>query len=158
LLARSQGQMCTREPSSAASFSSRSVWRPEMATLAPCLCSARAMLPPMPPVAPVMSAVLSVSSNMPVPYRLSPIAPTLLREGRHRWLDVLGRADRACVEGGHNALGKLSQHLPRANLIDVRNPVGGHPRHAFAPAHGPRHLLHEPLPDFRGIPDRCRQH
>src|SRR5262249_3671359 len=153
---RSQGQTCTREPSSAASFSSRSVWRPEMATLAPCLCRARAMPPPMPPVAPVTSAVLSVSSNMLVPYRPA-LVRQASREPRPHGVDVLRRANRACAEGRHDALGQSSQHLSRTNLIDVANAVGGHPRHAFAPAHGPRHLLHQALADFPRILDRCRQ-
>ena len=37
---------------------------PDSATVAPCACSARAIAPPMPPVAPVTSAVLPVRSNM----------------------------------------------------------------------------------------------
>ena len=37
---------------------------PESATVAPCACSARAISPPMPPLAPVTSAVLPVRSNI----------------------------------------------------------------------------------------------
>jgi hypothetical protein len=37
---------------------------PEIATVAPCACSARAMAPPMDPLAPVTSAVLPFKSNI----------------------------------------------------------------------------------------------
>ena len=40
---------------------------PDNATIAPCWCSARAIAPPMPPVAPVTRAVLPDRSNMGVP-------------------------------------------------------------------------------------------
>src|SRR5262245_58554159 len=133
LLPRSQGTMCVREPSSAASFSSLSVCRPEMATVAPCLWSARAMPPPMPPVTPVTSAVLSLSSNM----------GTSLRERRQRRLDILRRTHRGCLEARRDALGEPRQHLARADLVDGGDAVGGHARHALAPAHGAGDLLDE---------------
>ena len=66
LLARSQGVTTTRSPSSTFNASSLSVCRPEIATVAPWACNLRAIAPPMPPVAPVTSAVLPVRSNITV--------------------------------------------------------------------------------------------
>src|SRR5262249_37615883 len=125
---RSQEKTWARPPSSEASASSLAPSRPEMATVAPCPCSARAMLPPMPPLAPVTSAVLSLSSNIAVSWS----APTFYarlpsgllrvaqRPGRSR--DLLGRADRGGAERGHDAPGKPGQHLAGAELVDVRDP------------------------------------
>jgi hypothetical protein len=47
-----------------ASVSSTSRRVPEIATVAPCVCKACAIALPMPPVAPVTSAVLPVRSNI----------------------------------------------------------------------------------------------
>src|SRR5581483_542761 len=145
LSARSQGQTCTREPSSAASFSSLSTWRPETATVAPCLCSARAIPPPMPPVAPVTSAVLSVSSN--ICWR------PLLHERGQSGFDDLHGAHRDCAERRGDALGEPGQHLARADLVELGDAVGGHAHDALAPAHGARHLLDEAPSDLRRIGD-----
>ncbi len=51
-------------PSAAATASSASLRVPEIATVAPCACSARAIAPPIAPLAPVTSAVLPFKSNI----------------------------------------------------------------------------------------------
>jgi hypothetical protein len=53
----------------AANESSTSRRVPDIATVAPCPCNACAIAPPMPPVAPVTSAVLPVKSNINVSFR-----------------------------------------------------------------------------------------
>ena len=65
------GRRCARSPSSAASASSASRRVPDSATAAPWACSARAIAAPMPPEAPVTSAALPSSRNMPLPQRSS---------------------------------------------------------------------------------------
>ncbi len=62
--ARLHGSTWVRSLSSPASASSASRRVPDSATVAPWPCNARAMAPPMPPVAPVTSAVLPVRSNI----------------------------------------------------------------------------------------------
>ncbi len=62
------GSTWARSPSSVASAASASARVPDRATAAPCACSARAMAPPSPPVAPVTRAFLPVRSNMRVTY------------------------------------------------------------------------------------------
>jgi hypothetical protein len=66
----SQAITWTRPPSCPASASSISPRRPEIATTAPLACIARAIAAPIPPVAPLTSAVLSVRSNMMFSSRL----------------------------------------------------------------------------------------
>jgi DNA-binding transcriptional LysR family regulator len=62
--ARLHGSTCVRSPSSPASASSISRRVPDSATVAPWPCKARAIAPPMPPVAPVTSALLPLRSNI----------------------------------------------------------------------------------------------
>ena len=104
----------------------------------------------MPPVAPVTSAVLSVEFE----HELSPNFVA----ARQRGLDVLRRADGGGIERRHDALGEAGQHLAGADLVDVGDAVGGHARHALAPAHRAGHLLDEALLDLGGIGDRRGQH
>src|SRR5262245_43137049 len=116
--------------------------------MAPCLCSIRAMPPPMPPVAPVTSAVLSVSSNMTL----------LLGKRGQRGVDIMRRADRGCGERTRYPLGEAGQHLARADLVDGRYAVRGHAHDALAPAHRAGDLIDEPAPDLGWVADGRRQH
>ena len=58
---RDEARDCRVRPSGASSASARV---PDRTTVAPCACSAFAIAPPMPPEAPVTSAVLPVRSNI----------------------------------------------------------------------------------------------
>src|SRR5262245_13138957 len=83
LSARSHGSTAA-PPSSEASASSTSRRVPDTATLAPWACSARAIAPPMPPVAPVTSAFLPVRLNMEGTYPVFRSFIKRFRDGLHR--------------------------------------------------------------------------
>ena len=68
------------------------------------------MAPPMPPVAPVTSAVLPERLNMEIP---------LAVESSQRGVDVGRRADARRVERCVDALGEAGEHLAGADLVDV---------------------------------------
>ena len=128
---------------------------PDSATVAPCACSARAMAPPMPPVAPVTSAVCAGQSNMMAtpPSKAAQVASRL--EG----LDVGGRADGdAASRLRRDALGQAGQHLAGAeSRQNGRRRLRAMKPHAFAPAHRAGHLLDQQLADLVGVGDRRRQ-
>ena len=101
----------------------RSTFVPESATVAPCACRARAMAPPIAPLAPVTSARLPVSSNIAFPvHRQASVA-----SGR----DIVGRADRHRLGAVDNALGETGQYLARADLDKWIDAVARPPFHSI---------------------------
>src|SRR5262249_46242792 len=142
LSARSQASTWTRPESSPASVSSASRRVPESATVAPCAWSARAIAPPMPPLAPVMSAHLPVRSNITI---------LLSRARRLERRDILRRADRHARRALGDALDEPSKHLAGADLVERRHAGLRHERDALAPAHGAGHLRDQAAHDLGGI-------
>src|ERR1700733_13315719 len=152
---RLQGSTWTRSPSWAASVSNASRRVPEMATVAPCRCSACAIAPPMPPLAPVTSAVLPVRSNI----ILSPNSGCPHRGERvFRRTDIAGPANRNADGALGDTLDQSAQHLAGSDFEKPYDPMMGHISHRFAPAHGARDLLDQPSADLGGFGDRRSQY
>ncbi|CAH2409574.1 hypothetical protein MES5069_90080 [Mesorhizobium escarrei] len=110
-LARFAGNSLTRSPSSAASVSSFSTRVPCRPTTAPCACSTLAIASPMPPDAPVTSALRPVNSNMS-------LILFQIRTGRRTWLPVAIVAVAYCY---HQNDEPLVLHIADNSLIP--NPV-----------------------------------
>src|SRR4051812_12287267 len=149
LSARSQVSTWTRPASSPASVSSASRRVPEIATFAPCACSARAIAPPMPPLAPVTSALLPVRSNI----ILLPSCPCHLEGG-----DILRSTDGHTGRTFRYALDEPGEHFAGSNLVEGRYARLRHERYALAPAHGAGYLRNQAVHDLGGIRGRPRQH
>src|SRR5882724_3975219 len=145
---RLQGSTWTRSPNFEASVSSTSRRVPEIATVAPCACKASAIAPPMPPVAPVTSAVLPVKSNINFS----------LRQRALRGGDISGAADRNADRPVGNALDQPAQHLAGADLKKPRDAAACHVSDRLAPTNRPRHLLNQTAANLVGIGDRGGQH
>src|SRR5215471_8975733 len=105
--------------SAAASCSSASCLVPDTATVAPRPCNARAIAPPMPPVAPVTSAVLPLRSNIK-PSRVS--SATCGFERRN----VFGRADGNAIGAIRDALDEGAQDFAGADLVECLHIVCRH--------------------------------
>src|SRR5689334_11528544 len=133
---RLQGKTWARSPSFAAIPSSTSRRVPEIATVAPCLCSASAMAPPMPPVAPVTSAVLPLKSNINFSSRRLRGCQSFLCRG-----DVAGSAHGNTDGAVGDALDQAAENLAGADLEKARHALGGHIGHRLAPAYCSCHLF-----------------
>src|SRR5579864_9498112 len=101
-------------------------------TFAPAPYSVRAIAPPIPPEAPVTSALFPLRSN---------IAHSSNRFQKN--LNFGRRPDRTHGEVAIDALGKTAQDASRADLGQRIDAVFLHRQNAFAPTHQPRHLLDE---------------
>src|SRR3546814_20234552 len=112
---RLQVSTCARSPSSPASAVSASARVPLSTTVAPWPCRRRAMAPPIPPDAPVISAVFPVKSNIKASPRRWNLNLALLERGQHG-LDFLRR------------LGPLRGQRPPAAPV-----AAGHPLAAAQP-------------------------
>src|ERR1700736_6357858 len=122
---RLQGSTRTLSPSLPASVSSTSRRVPEIATVAPWECGAVAFAPPMPPVAPVTSAVLPVRSNIIV----SPGSSRLCGGERcFRGSQIVWAADRNPDRAVGDALDQPAQHLAGADFEKPRDAVACHIR------------------------------
>src|SRR5262249_5893521 len=150
LSARSQGSSWTRRPSSPANIAKASRRVPEIATVAPCWCSARAIAPPMPPLAPVTSAHLPVRSNVALSF--ASVARRLERAPPPR-----GGA-RPAVGCGGDALDQRAQPLAGAALVEGGTPPPRHERDRLAPTHVTRDLVDQPAHDQRRLGGRLGQH
>src|SRR5262249_13794591 len=117
---------------------------PEIVTVAPLAWSVRVMAPPMPPVAPVTSAVLPVRSNTILPSN---------RQRRAEGMDILRCPDRGGGGGARDALDETAQHLASADLVKPRHALPHHIADAFAPAHHAGDLLDQTTGDLRRIRD-----
>src|SRR6266581_6590886 len=115
-----------RLASSPASASSASRRVPEIATVAPWAWSARAIAPPMPPLAPVTSAPLPVKSNIIA----LPSCARRLEGG-----NILRRADGHTARAFRDTLDQPREHLAGSDLVECRHARLRHERDAFAPAH-----------------------
>src|SRR3954467_15658237 len=125
---RLQGSTWTRSPSLEAKPSSTSRRVPEIATVAPCPCKACAIALPMPPVAPVTSAVLPVKSNIEnLLFGKLTCSASLLRSllGSRQCVlgggNVAGPADRNAHCAVGDALDQPAQHLASADLEKSRD-------------------------------------
>src|SRR5579863_10163975 len=151
--ARSQASTCTRSFNSAASVSSAAARVPEMATVAPWRCKARAIAPPMPPVAPVTNAVLPLRSNIWIQ-----LCCGRKPNSRKRFIGVdfdrNGNAGSRC--GIDDSPQKSGEDFARAQFNEERDALRGHELHALAPPHRARHLRNKELADLSRIGDRRR--
>src|SRR5262245_5464867 len=140
--ARLQRTTCTRPLSLPASESSISIRVPEIVTVAPFAWSARAIAPPMPPVAPVTSAVLPGSANIRRPSR---------RPRCTKRTDIFPSPDRRRRRPGGNALHETAQHFAGADLVESGHTLLRHEGDALAPPHHAGDLLDQTLPDLGRI-------
>src|SRR6185369_7579186 len=148
---RLHGSTWTRSPSLPANESSTSRRVPEIATVAPCPCNACAIAPPMPPVAPVTSAVLPVKSNINVSF---PGASGRGRQGVLGRRNIVGSPDRHADRAIGDALDQPAQHLAGADFEEPRDAMRRHVGHRLAPAHGAGDLLDQAAANLVGIGDR----
>src|SRR6476646_6238241 len=145
---RLHGSTWTRSPSLAANESSTSRRVPDIATVAPCPCNACAIAPPMPPVAPVTSAVLPVKSNIDISLSaaLRGSCQCILCSG-----NIVGPADGNADSTIGDALDEPAQHLAGADLEESRDAVTGHIGHRLAPTHGASDLFDQAAANLVGI-------
>src|SRR5262245_55265875 len=155
--ARSQGQTTARSPSAAFSESSASILVPESTTRARCPCSAVAIAPPIPPDAPVTSAVLPVKSNMQchlISSRCLSPQRTTLQARLQRFGESLyigWRIQRHRLKLSVDALDHAREHLVAPQFHRHRRSELTKTRHRLAPTHARGQLLDEQAPDRIGL-------
>src|SRR5258707_5133697 len=153
---RLQGSTKTLSPNLPASASSTSRRVPEIAPVAPCACSAWAIAPPMPPVAPVTSAFLPVRSNINI--SLTTLGRMRSRHGVLCGANIAGAADWNANRTLSDALDQTAQHLAGADFEKPDDTVACHVSHRLAPTHGSRNLLDQAAADFVRLADRRGQY
>ena len=146
LSARSQGSTWTRLPSSAASLSSFSVWRPETATVAPCLWKRAGDG--------AADAARGARDERRLVGQVEHGAPYCPSRGRAR-----RRCPAACRSRRRSRTARCAWQAPpapcpsRSRTISV-TPAGRHGGDALAPAHGARDLLDQAALDLDRVADR----
>src|SRR3974377_1546606 len=129
---RLQGKAWTRAPSLPVSASSASRRVPETATVAPCVCRACAIAPPIPPLAPVTRAVLPVRSNI----TSSPNSARLRRRERvFGHINIAGPADRNSNGAFGDPFDEPGQHLARTDFEKPSDAVVCHIGDGLAPTY-----------------------
>src|SRR5207253_10364965 len=122
-------------------------------TVAPCACSACAIAPPMPPVAPVTSAILPVRSNIDISLRRTCGSKRLFRSGNIVW-PADGNADCTISD----ALDQAAQYLAGADLEKPVDAVACHIADRLAPAHRSGDLFDQAAANLVGLGERRSQH
>src|SRR5579872_5509102 len=111
------------------------------------------MAPPMPPVAPVTSAVLPVKSNMIA----LPLARSCAGHRRFESRDIFGRAYGARADAFRDPSDETAEHLAGAYFIKRVGARARHRGNGLAPAHRAGDLSDERAHDFGGIVNGPRQ-
>ena len=130
----------------------REPWCPRARPWRPGHAGRAAMAPPMPPEAPVTSAVLPLRSNMA---RLSSAAFKRSASSESASTSAGWPTASASISRSMR-LAKPRQHLAGAELDQALDALRLQPQHALAPAHHAGHLLDQQAADGLRVADRCR--